>query len=118
MSDIPTLLDEPIGIVREISEHALKRWVERTQTRSDIRALNTLKKHLVRSQEVELAPQYQAKALLNHDLEPARYLRCDTWIFVVSMDGVLKTVHAGSAKRWVVPDQKSGGRRSGVRRSR
>lgn len=118
MSDIPTPLDEPIGIVREISEHALKRWVERTQTRSEVRAFNTLKKFLARSKEVQLAPQFRSKALLNHDLEPARYLKCETWIFVVSMEGVLKTVHSGGAERWVAPDQKSGGRRSNARRPR
>jgi hypothetical protein len=117
MSDNLTPLSEPIGIVREISEHALKRWVERTQTHSEVRAYNTLKKFLARSEEVQLAPQYRAKALLNHNLEPARYLRCETWVFVVSMDGVLKTVHSGGADRWLAPDQHSARKRSGARRS-
>jgi hypothetical protein len=92
---------EPIGIVRFVSEHALRRWMERTEIGSRPKALTSLKKHLAKATEVELAPQFKAIALLNHDLKPARYLRFDTWVFVVSEQGGLLTIHSGAAKRWV-----------------
>ena len=96
-------LREPVGIVRGVTLHALKRWRERTHVRSQARALATLVKHLVPAVEVQLAPKYQEIALLNHGLKPARYLRFNIWVFVVSMDGALLTVYKGSTKRWILP---------------
>jgi hypothetical protein len=92
---------EPVGIVKFVTNHALHRWMERTRNDSRPKALATLKLHLAKATEVELAPEFQAVALLNHDLKPARYLRFDTWVFVVSEDGGLITIHTGAAKRWV-----------------
>ena len=112
------LLSQPVGAVRVVTAHAIDRWMERTQTRSKARAIAKLQKLLAKAEEVELAPQFRAKALLNHNLEPARYLRFDTWIFVVSMAGVLKTVHAGGAKRWGLPAEKPVRERPRKRRSR
>jgi hypothetical protein len=92
---------EPVGIVKFVTSHALERWMERTGCDAPPRALASLVKHLERADEVELAPRYRATALLNHKLEPARYLRCDGWVFVVSLDGGLITIHTGGAKRWI-----------------
>lgn len=117
MSDQPNPLAQPAGIVRSVSDHAFRRWMERTRTRSEIRALAMLQKHLARAEEVQLAPHFQAIALLEHDLTPARYLRFDTWIFVVSMDGVLLTVHAGEAKRWLPLGTKPSRKKRRLRRS-
>lgn len=75
--------------------------MERTGNGSKAKALTTLCRHLRQAEEVELAVRFQVRALLNHDLKPARYLRCDGWVFVVSSDGGLITIHTGQAKRWV-----------------
>ena len=94
-------LEQPVGIVKFVTEHALRRWMERTANGSRKKALATLKQQLARATEVELAAQFKVVALLNHDLKPARYLRFDTWVFVVSEEGGLLTIHTGAAKRWV-----------------
>ncbi len=101
MGDNLTPLAEPVGIVRAVTKHAVKRWMERTGNASETRAITSIRRNLARAVEVQLAPKYRATALLNHDLSPARYLRFDTWIFVVSPEGVLLTVHTGAAKRWL-----------------
>lgn len=115
MSEKSNSLAHPAGIVRVVTPHALQRWMERTRCSSELRALRTLHEHLARAVEVQLAPKFRALALLEHDLKPARYFRCDAWIFVVSEDGALLTVHAGEAKRWApietTPKKKHAGRR-------
>jgi hypothetical protein len=114
--DIP--LTHPTDVVRTVTAHALTRWIERTGNSSEARAFANLEKHLSRADEIELAPQYQTIALLNHDLKPARYLQFNTWVFVVSMDGALLTVHTGGAKRWLQPGTKAGAKKRGSRRAR
>lgn len=111
-------LEQPIGIVKFVTEHALRRWMERTEKGSRSKALTTLKTHLARATEVELAPQFKVVALLNHDLKPARYLRFETWVFVVSEDGGLLTIHTGAAKRWVPLGTKPKKRKPNKRRPR
>lgn len=96
-----TTLPHPVRMVTFVTTHALERWIERTGNKSKERALQTLAEHLEKAEEVELAVQYRATALLNHDLKPARYLRSGSWILVVSEDGGLVTIHRGTAKRWV-----------------
>lgn len=100
MSQPRTQIHEPVGIVKFVTSHALERWMERTGCDAPAKALASLVKHLERAEEVVLAPWYRATALLNHKLQPARYLRCDGWVFVVSLDGGLVTIHSGAAKRW------------------
>jgi len=100
MSQSRTQIRQPVSIVKFVTSHALERWMERTGCAVAPRALTSLVKHLERAEEVELAPRYRATALLNHKLQPARYLRCDGWVFVVSLDGGLVTIHSGAAKRW------------------
>lgn len=100
MSQPRTQIREPVGIVRFVMHHALQRWMERTDSHAPSRAFASLVTHLEQAEEVELAPRYRVTALLNHKLQPARYLRCDGWVFVVSLDGGLVTIHSGAAKRW------------------
>jgi hypothetical protein len=87
MSNGSITLSPCVGFVECVTAHALKRWMERTGSKSRERALKSLIKQLERAEEVELAVQYRVAALLNHDLKPARYLKYDNWIFVVSLDG-------------------------------
>jgi hypothetical protein len=101
MSNGSIALSPCVGFVNCVTAHALDRWIERTGSKSRERALKSLVKQLERAEEVELAMRYRVAALLNHDLKPARYLKLDNWIFVVSLDGGLVTVHSGSANRWV-----------------
>jgi len=101
MSQRHTQIRQPVGIVKFVTKHALDRWMARTGCDAPPRALATLVKHLEKAEEVELTPRYRATALLNHKLQPARYLRCDGWVFVVSLDGGLVTIHSGAAKRWM-----------------
>ena len=75
--------------------------MQRTGCHAPTRALHSLVRNLERAVEVELAPRYRATALLNHKFQPARYLRCDCWVFVVSLDGGLITIHTGAANRWI-----------------
>lgn len=89
------------SIVKFITTHALERWMERTECRNKTAARASLKRHIAKATEVELAPNYKAIALLNHDLKPARYFKFDKWIFVVSEQGGLLTIHSGAAKRWI-----------------
>lgn len=91
----------PVAVVQIVTTHALTRWMERTECRSETRALRMLHQHLARATEVQLAPKFRAIALLEHDLKPARYFSFDRWVFVVSDDGALLTVHTGDAKRWI-----------------
>ena len=114
--DIP--LTHPTDIVRTVTAHALTRWIERTGNSSEVRAFANLEKHLSRAEEIELAPQFQTIALLDHDLKPARYLQSNPWVFVVSMDGALLTVHTGGAKRWVSPGTKTKPKKRNTRRAR
>lgn len=118
MGEGRTKLQDSVGIVRFVTDHALERWVERTANDSKPKALLSLKKHLARATEVELAPQFKVVALLNHDLKPARYLRFDTWVFVVSEEGGLLTIHTGAAKRWVPLGTKPKKRKPNKRRPR
>jgi hypothetical protein len=92
--------------------------MERTESSSRPKALASLKKHVAQATEVELTPAFQVIALLNHDLKSARYLKFDTWIFVVSEDGGLITIHSGAAKRWVPPGTKPSRKRRKKRRPR
>lgn len=101
MGEGRTRLPKSVGIVHFVTKHALDRWMERSGNGSATRALTTLVRHLEDAEEVELAPQFRAKALLDHELKPARYLRSSGWVFVVSSDGGLITIHAGTANRWV-----------------
>jgi hypothetical protein len=101
MNQPRTQIRKPVGIVKFVTSHALNRWMERTGCEEPSRALTSLVRSLERAEEVELTPKYRATALLNHKLQPARYLRFDAWIFVVSLDGGLVTIHSGAAKRWM-----------------
>jgi hypothetical protein len=89
------------SIVNYVTKHALKRWMERTGCTSERQARATIKKQFALANEVELAPAYKAIALINHDFKPARYFRFDKWVFVVSGEGALITIHSGTAKRWI-----------------
>lgn len=100
MANGTTRFSRSVGIVKFVTAHAFERWIERTGCKSKERALKSLVEHLEKAEEVELVTQYRVTALLNHDLKPARYLRSNTWVFVVSMDGGLVTIHRGTAKRW------------------
>lgn len=111
MGEGRTKLQHSIGIVRFVTNHALERWMERTGNKFKERSLKTLVEHLEKAEEVELAVQYRVMALLNHDLKPARYLRSEAWVFVVSADGGLVTIHRGTAKRWVPLGAKSAPKR-------
>ena len=91
----------PADLVTYISSHAIERWMERTGCKSERQAHAALKQHLAQAIEVELAPQYKVVALLNHDLKPARYFKLNQWIFVISPEGSLVTIHTGAAKRWL-----------------
>ncbi len=91
----------PASLVTYISSHAIERWMERTSCKSEREAHATLKRHLAAATEVELAPQYKVVALLNHDFKPARYFKFDKWVFVISPEGSLVTIHTGTAKRWL-----------------
>ncbi len=91
----------PPIIVKFITTHALQRWMERTDCTSKSQARTNLKELIAKSTEVELAPRFKVIALLNHDLKPARYFKFDRWIFVVSEQGGLVTIHSGTAKRWI-----------------
>jgi hypothetical protein len=107
--------DSQTSIVKYITKHALQRWMERTSCKSERQAHATLKKHFASATEVELAPAYKAIALLNHDFKPARYFQFDKWVFVVSDEGALLTIHSGTAKRWIplgsVPPRKKRNKR-------
>src|SRR5690349_5667970 len=93
--------DSRTSLVKYITKHALTRWMERTECTSERQAHATIKKHFARATEVELAPAYKAIALLNHDFKPARYFKFEKWVFVVSDEGALLTIHSGTAKRWI-----------------
>src|SRR6187200_15634 len=84
-------------LVKYITAHALERWIERTDCTTKAQARAQLKKLVAKATEVELAPRYQALALLNHDFKPARYLKFEKWIFVISEEGGLMTIHSGTA---------------------
>src|SRR5262245_57973387 len=89
------------SIVKYITKHALTRWMERTDCTSERKAHATIKRQFALAKEVELAPAYKAIALLNHDFKPARYFQFEKWVFVVSEEGALVTIHSGTAKRWI-----------------
>jgi hypothetical protein len=93
--------DSQTSLVKYITSHALERWMQRTGCTSERKAHATLKRQFALATEVELAPAYKTIALLNHDFKPARYFKFDKWVFVVSDEGALVTIHSGTAKRWV-----------------
>jgi hypothetical protein len=93
--------DSRTTILKYITGHALERWMERTGCTSERKAHTALKKQFALATEVELAPAYKTIALLNHDFKPARYFKFDKWVFVVSEEGALVTIHSGAAKRWI-----------------
>jgi hypothetical protein len=93
--------DSQASIVKYITSHALERWMQRDRCTSERQAHATIKKQFALATEVELAPAYKTIALLNHGFKPARYFKYDKWVFVVSDEGSLITIHSGTAKRWI-----------------
>lgn len=92
----------------EITPHAIDRFIERSGSKSTIRAISMLKKMLKEGEEVEIKdPIKRTKALLNHNLRLAEYLSWKGWILVIEEGKRLKTVHRGEAKVWKKKGDKS-----------
>src|ERR1700750_2472458 len=89
------------SIVKYITSHALERWMQRARCKTQRQAPAKKKKQFPPGTEVEPAPAYKTIALLNHDFKPARYFQFEKWVFVVSDEGALITIHSGTAKRWI-----------------
>ena len=88
------------GACMIILQHAIDKYRERTGDKSsDDRIEEKIHLHFKTSKEVYLKPQYRAAAIINHNFKKANYFRSHQFILVV-VDGYLKTIHLGDAKRW------------------
>jgi hypothetical protein len=85
-----------------ITNHAVQRFREHTGvTYSDDKVRRKILKFYQNSHEVHAKPEYRVAALLNHDLQEARYYKYnwDAYILVVCGENIV-TMHRGTAKRW------------------
>jgi len=96
----------PVKGINRVTVHCLQRAGERFgQTRSVGKTIVWLEDHLHMAQEVKLPPEFHLIKLLDHNFKEAKYFsfarigRAKSIIFVV-VDGVLQTVHSGSAKEF------------------
>lgn len=88
------------GTQYNITNHALQRFMERSNCKSEQKAMKTLRRLLSDGTPVILKPGYAALALMNHNYRDVEYLESGGWILVISEDKTLLTVHNGQAGRW------------------
>jgi len=81
------------------SNHAAKRWMERTGSADPREAYKSFREAIDYSVEVSLKPKYRAVALIDHKFKEAKYLKFDNWIFVV-VDNIIVTVYDNKTSRF------------------
>lgn len=89
-------------LLAEVAPHAIQRWKERTGAKGgEEKIARRLRNLLARAEEVKLKRKYRLKTLCTYRGQEARYFLHDgQYIFVVTENRVLRTVHTGTADRW------------------
>lgn len=96
------VLDSRPSVVYKISDHAIKRFCERSGCQSRERARKKIMRMLDQAERVELKERYKLASYFNHgakQTEETLFLRYHNWIFPVCKNTVL-TCHNGEAGRW------------------
>ena len=85
----------------KVSEHAMKRWKERTGSKqSEEKAAEKILDLVASGEKVQLKKRFRVIALLNHRCEESEYVRATNGMIFVVANEVVVTIHNGVADRW------------------
>lgn len=97
--ELARLYDERPSAVYKISDHAIKRFCERSGCNSEARARKAIMRMLDQAEPVELLERYKLATYFNHGVKQTLYLKYEQWLFPICNNTVV-TVHNAEAKRW------------------